>query len=128
MSLTKAFFSHVAAKRKIAWTGERFRALNADVLAVQEVWDENAFRDAIAASGLRYDFVSVPGAENAPPARGAQGTPRVGIATRLHVEDLRSFSSALSTRRSMERSRRRRISTSRSPRSTTRRWPRPDAT
>ncbi|WP_213958361.1 endonuclease/exonuclease/phosphatase family protein [Variovorax sp. dw_954] len=78
-------------ERKIAWTGERFRALNADVLAVQEVWDEAAFKDAIGASGLRYDFVSVPGAENTPPAGGAQGTPCVGIATRLHVENVRSF-------------------------------------
>ncbi|MEJ8824135.1 endonuclease/exonuclease/phosphatase family protein [Variovorax humicola] len=78
-------------ERKVAWTGERIHALNADVLAVQEVWDEAALKDVIAASGLRYDFVSVPGAENAPPANGAQGTPRVGIATRLHVEGVRSF-------------------------------------
>jgi hypothetical protein len=76
-------------ERKIDWIGERFHALNADVLAVQEVWDEAALKAAIARSGLRYDFVSVPGAENTPPpgsppgtpARpGAQGTPRVGIA------------------------------------------------
>ena len=87
-------------ERKIAWTGERFHALNADVLAVQEVWDESALKAAIARSGLRYDFVSVPGAENTPPpasppgtpARpGAQGTPRVGIATRLQVDEVRSF-------------------------------------
>jgi endonuclease/exonuclease/phosphatase family metal-dependent hydrolase len=87
-------------ERKIDWTGERFHALNADVLAVQEVWDEAALKAAIARSGLRYDFVSVPGAENTPPpgslagtpARpGAQGTPRVGIATRLKVDEVRSF-------------------------------------
>jgi hypothetical protein len=65
-------------ERKIDWTGERFRALNADVLAVQEVRDENALKAAIARSGLRYDFVAVPGAENTPPLNGAQGTPRVG--------------------------------------------------
>ncbi len=51
-------------ERKIEWTGERFHALNADVLAVQEVWDESALKACIARSGLRYDFVSVPGAEN----------------------------------------------------------------
>jgi endonuclease/exonuclease/phosphatase family metal-dependent hydrolase len=78
-------------ERKIEWIGERFRTLNADVLAVQEVWDEAALKAAIARSGLRYDFVSVPGAENTPPLNGAQGTPRVGIATRLHVEHAQSF-------------------------------------
>ena len=78
-------------ERKIDWIGERFRALNADVLAVQEVWDESALKAAIARSGLRYDFVSVPGAENTPPHAGAQGTPRVGIATRLQVDRVQSF-------------------------------------
>lgn len=78
-------------QRKIAWLGERFRALNADVLAVQEVWDDTALKDAIAASGLRYGTVAVPGAESTPPAEGASGTPRVGIATRLRVDGLRSF-------------------------------------
>ncbi len=99
--------------RKIEWLGERFRMLNADVLGVQEVWDESAFAAAVAASGLRYDFISAPGAENtpttghagsqpegsalaavlAPPlsAQGAQGTPRVGFATRLPVVASQSF-------------------------------------
>jgi endonuclease/exonuclease/phosphatase family metal-dependent hydrolase len=78
-------------ERKIDWIGERIRALNVDVLAVQEVWDESALRAAIARSGLRYDFVAVPGAENTPPHNGAQGTPRVGIATRLQVNRVQSF-------------------------------------
>lgn len=78
-------------QRKTAWLGDRVRALNADVLAVQEVWDDAALKDAIAASGLRYDTIAVPGAESTPPAQGATGTPRVGIATRLPVEELRSF-------------------------------------
>ncbi|MFT4243175.1 MAG: endonuclease/exonuclease/phosphatase family protein [Acidovorax sp.] len=77
--------------RKLTWLGERFRALNADVLAVQEVWDEAAFKGALSRSGLRYDFVAVPGAENSPTQAGAQGTPRVGLATRLKVEALQSF-------------------------------------
>jgi len=77
--------------RKIAWLGGRFRALNADVLAVQEVWDEAALKDAVAASGLRYDTVIVPGAENSPTLMGAQGTPRVGIVTRIRVESTRSI-------------------------------------
>jgi len=78
-------------ERKLDWIGERFNALNADVLAVQEVWDEAALKAAIARSGLRYDFVSVPGAENTPAGSGAQGTPRVGIATRLQVDNLQSL-------------------------------------
>ena len=87
-------------ERKIDWIGERIHALNADVLAVQEVWDEAALKAAIGRSGLRYDFVSVPGAENSPPPAsppgtpgrpGAQGTPRVGIVTRLQVDSVQSF-------------------------------------
>lgn len=78
-------------QRKVSWLGERFRALNADVLAVQEVWDDTALKDAVLASGLRYDTLAVPGAESNPPAQGAQGTPRVGIATRLRVDGIESF-------------------------------------
>lgn len=76
-------------ERKVAWLGERFKTLNADVLAVQEVWDDAALRTAVARSGLRYDTVLVPGAENGPPHAGvqvgAQGTPRVGFITRLKL-------------------------------------------
>ena len=76
---------------KVQWLGERLRTLNADVLAVQEVWDEAAFADAVARSGLRYDFVAVPGAENGPGQSGAQGTPRVGLVTRLKVLSVASL-------------------------------------
>lgn len=78
-------------ERKIDWLGERFRALNADILAVQEVWDEAAFKGALSRSGLHYGFAAVPGAENNATQNGAQGTPRVGLATRLQVEALQSF-------------------------------------
>ena len=77
--------------RKVEWLGERFRSLNADVLALQEVWDEAALKAAIDASGLHYDALLVPGAENAPAHQGAAGTPRVGLATRLKVLESRSF-------------------------------------
>ena len=53
------------------------------MLAVQEVWDEVALRGAVAHSGLRYPTVLVPGAENGEHQHGAQGTPRVGLVTRL---------------------------------------------
>lgn len=76
---------------KVQWLGERFRTLNADVLAVQEVWDEAALADAVARSGLRYNFVAVPGAENGPGQSGAQGTPRVGLVTRLKVLSVASL-------------------------------------
>ncbi|GKS77586.1 endonuclease/exonuclease/phosphatase family protein [Acidovorax sp. SUPP950] len=84
-------YTQAEFERKVDWLGGRLRALNADVLAVQEVWDEQALQTAIGRSGLRYDFVSVPGAENTGASHGAQGTPRVGIATRLRVESLRSI-------------------------------------
>ena len=57
-------YSAAEFDRKINWLGERIRMLNADVLAVQEVWDEAALKGAIARSGMHYDFVAVPGAEN----------------------------------------------------------------
>lgn len=78
-------------ERKVDWLGERFKALNADVLVVQEVWDELALRAAVARSGLQYGFVSVPGAENGPGQHGAQGTPRVGLVTRLKVDTVQSL-------------------------------------
>ena len=84
-------YSQAEFDRKLTWLGERFRALNADVLAVQEVWDDAALKGALGRSGLRYDFVAVPGAENNATQAGAHGTPRVGIATRLQVEALQSF-------------------------------------
>ena len=52
-------YSAAEFERKITWLGERFRMLNADVLAVQEVWDDTAFKDAVLASGLRYDTHTV---------------------------------------------------------------------
>ena len=78
--------------RKIEWLGGRIAALNADVLTVQEVWDEAAIKAAVARSGLRYSTVAVPGAENNEINNGAQNTPRVGIVSRLEVEKLQSFS------------------------------------
>jgi endonuclease/exonuclease/phosphatase family metal-dependent hydrolase len=84
-------YSEAEHGRKLDWLGDRFKALNADVLAVQEVWDEVALRGALARSGLRYNLVAVPGAENGPGQHGAQGTPRVGLATRLKVEAIESL-------------------------------------
>lgn len=71
--------------RKIEWLGAQIRRLNADVIAFQEVWDEAALRDAVAASGLRYPHLAAPGAE-----QGATGTPRVAIASRWPVRELAS--------------------------------------
>jgi endonuclease/exonuclease/phosphatase family metal-dependent hydrolase len=73
--------------RKVAWLGAQFRRLNADLVTVQEVWDESALREAVRLSGLRYATVVAPGAE-----AGAIGTPRVGLVTRLPVQVLRSVS------------------------------------
>ena len=78
-------------ERKVQWLGGRLQALNADILAVQEVWDQAALQAAIKASGLHYPMVTVPGAENSNGRSGASGTPRVGLATRLEVLACRSF-------------------------------------
>lgn len=97
-------------ERKIDWLGGRIAALNADILTVQEVWDDAALKAAVSRSGLRYSTVAVPGAENieAPHAAlsgegfqttapqtifsgGAVHTPRVGIITRLEVEQIQSL-------------------------------------
>jgi len=78
-------------ERKLDWLGERVQTLNADVLAVQEVWDEAALKGAVHRSGLRYDFIAAPGAENHDGHSGAQGTPRVGLVSRLKVEQLDSI-------------------------------------
>jgi endonuclease/exonuclease/phosphatase family metal-dependent hydrolase len=78
-------YSEAEAQRKTNWLGQQMARLNADVLAVQEVWDEAALRAAVAASGLRYSTVAAPGAE-----AGAQGTPRVALATRLELHSLES--------------------------------------
>ena len=84
-------YSQNEFERKIDWLGGRIATLNADVLAVQELWDEAAIKAAVARSGLRYATVAVPGAENNETNNGAQNTPRVGIVTRLDVEKLQSF-------------------------------------
>ncbi|MGM9425372.1 endonuclease/exonuclease/phosphatase family protein [Hydrogenophaga sp. MI9] len=84
-------YSQNEFERKVDWLGDRFRVLNADVLAVQEVWDELALRAAVARSGLQYGTVLVPGAENGPGQQGAQGTPRVGLVTRLKLETVQSI-------------------------------------
>ena len=72
--------------RKIDWLGAQLARLNADVLGFQEVWDEAALKAAVARSGLHYLHVAAPGAE-----AGAQGTPRVGLASRLAVEAVESI-------------------------------------
>jgi endonuclease/exonuclease/phosphatase family metal-dependent hydrolase len=72
-------------RRKVEWLGGMLRRLNADIVALQEVWDEAALRDAVAESGLRYPHVIAPGAE-----QGAQGTPRVALVTRWPLAQWRS--------------------------------------
>lgn len=84
-------YSQAEFERKVDWLGDRFKALNADVMAVQEVWDELALRAAVARSGLHYSSVVAPGAENGPGQQGAQGTPRVGLITRLKLESVESI-------------------------------------
>ena len=79
-------YSESEHERKLDWLGGMFRRLNADVIGVQEVWDEAALKAAVGRSGLRPPQVLAPGAET-----GAEGTPRVGLVTRLAVESVRSI-------------------------------------
>ncbi len=84
-------YSAAEHERKVAWLGGMFERLEADVLGVQEVWDEAALKAAVA-RGRRHASVHVPGAENtAEGGGGAMGTPRVGLVTRLPVERLESI-------------------------------------
>lgn len=71
--------------RKLDWLGAMLRRLNPDIAGFQEIWDESALKEAVARSGLNLPHVVAPGAE-----QGAEGTPRVGLATRLKVESVRS--------------------------------------
>ncbi len=84
-------YSNRDFERKIDWLGGRIAALNADVLAVQEIWDEAALKAAVHHSQLRYSTITAPGAENDATHNGAVNTPCVGIVTRLEVENLQSF-------------------------------------
>jgi predicted extracellular nuclease len=79
-------YDDVEAARKAAWLGAMLARLSADVAGFQEVWDERALQAAVGASGLHYPHVAAPGAE-----AGAEGTPRVGLATRLKLESLESI-------------------------------------
>ncbi len=84
-------YSQREFERKIDWLGGRIAALNADILAVQEVWDDAALKAAVHRSGLRYSTIAVPGAENNETNNGAVHTPRVGMVTRLDVENIQSI-------------------------------------
>jgi endonuclease/exonuclease/phosphatase family metal-dependent hydrolase len=71
---------------KTRWIGQQLMRLNADLVALQEVWDYAALDHAQRQSGLRYRHVLAPGTES-----GALGTPRVGLLTRLHLRHWRSI-------------------------------------
>jgi endonuclease/exonuclease/phosphatase family metal-dependent hydrolase len=73
-------------ERKTTWLGAQIARLGADVLGLQEVWDESALRDVVARSGLHYSTVLAPGAE-----AGATGTPRVALVTRLALDNIESI-------------------------------------
>ena len=75
-------YSEHEYQRKIDWLGERFAMLAADLMMVQEVWDERSLKAAVTRSHMRRAEVLVPGAE----VDGQQsGTPLVGLVSRLDV-------------------------------------------
>ena len=73
-------------ERKVQWLGGMVARLGADVFGFQEVWHEAALKAVVSRSGLHLSAVLAPGAET-----GAQGTPRLGLATRLAVEQVESL-------------------------------------
>jgi endonuclease/exonuclease/phosphatase family metal-dependent hydrolase len=73
-------------ERKLAWLGGMVARLGADIYGFQEVWHEAALKAVVARSGLHLHTVLAPGAEE-----GATGTPRLGLATRLHLEAIESL-------------------------------------
>ncbi len=85
-------YTEAEYQRKLDWLGDALGRLQADVIAVQEVWDEAALKAAVSRSGAKHVKVIVPGAENDEHGKGgAQGTPCVGLVTRLAGEDIKSF-------------------------------------
>jgi endonuclease/exonuclease/phosphatase family metal-dependent hydrolase len=81
-------YDEALATRKSEWLGAQINRLGADVLGLQEVWDESALAQAVACSGLRYSTVVAPGAENTATQTGASGTPRLGLVTRLALDSI----------------------------------------
>src|SRR5690606_10040015 len=49
-------YSHAEYDKKLAWLAETVQRLDADVLALQEVWAPRALRDLFARAGLRDDY------------------------------------------------------------------------
>lgn len=75
-------------QRKVAGITDLLSKANADIIAVQEVWDSNALEAVATGLGFTPDQVIVPLASNDSysrytQGRGAQGTPAVGIISRF---------------------------------------------
>lgn len=64
---------------KVRWTAGIFDLLNSDLLAVQEVFDEQALRDCVAGSRHLRDATTIV----APRAHGDNTLPRVGLVSAL---------------------------------------------
>ena len=65
-----------AYERKVRWTAERIRLLDAEGIAFQELWSREALEAAFAAAGLSADYDLV--ARDAP----GRGKPQVALAVR----------------------------------------------
>lgn len=84
--------------QKRDWLAGFLQELNADIVATQEVWDEQALRDLANHTDRGYTFVSALGAENQEDSAsqsgylgGAEGTPAMGLMTRLEVLTYKRF-------------------------------------
>ncbi|WP_019673948.1 endonuclease/exonuclease/phosphatase family protein [Psychrobacter lutiphocae] len=79
-------------QRKLAGLANLMTNANADIYAVQEVWDEQALQDLAIRLGFERSQVLAPQASNDSTSqltlgKGAQGTPAVGILSKFKVLD-----------------------------------------
>lgn len=83
-------YSHAQYQRKLDGLTRLLSQAKPDILAVQELWDENALVDLATALGFTNDNVVAPLASNDPTSiytkgMGAIGTPNMGIISRYPI-------------------------------------------
>lgn len=83
-------YSHQQYQQKLDALAPLIQRLQADIIGVQEVWDEQAMVDLCHKAGLRDYHVAIPMASNQADSpltqgQGAIGTPAVGLVSRFEI-------------------------------------------
>lgn len=78
-------YSELDYQKKLEWIAGRLRELDADVVGFQEVFHEEALRQALKLSGLGYKHIYVSGEES------AELQPRCALASRFPIEECESI-------------------------------------